>query len=152
MGRVSTHFAIASAMTALAAALIPPGALAHVTQLPRLITASRAAPAAVLPSAPEDCPTSADDKGFASAERLLADNREMAKLGRRPTGSEAQLRFIGWLEQQLRGVRGLKVGAVPYSINRWVEDGAALEAGGATVPISGAVPYAKAADGRGPLV
>src|SRR6185503_11110694 len=47
---------------------------------------------------------------------------------------------------------GLKVGSVPYSIDRWVEDGAALEAGGARVPISGAVPYAKAADGRGPLV
>ena len=76
----------------------------------------------------------------------------MAKLGRRPTGSAAQLRFIGWLEQQLRAVDGLKVGSVPYSIDRWVEDGAALEAGGARVPISGAVPYAKAADGRGPLV
>src|SRR4051794_6938700 len=76
----------------------------------------------------------------------------MAGFGRRPTGSANQNRFIAWLERRLRGIDGVEVGDIPYAVDRWAERGASLRAGGARVPISGAVPYAKAATASGPLL
>lgn len=144
---------VASIAVAVAWALCAGPAGAHMAKLPPYIVGDRSpAPAAVAPAAAAGCPDSADPAGFASTAQLLRDNRVMAGFGRRPTGSANQLRFIAWLEDRLRGIDGLQVGDVPYSVNRWAEQGAGLAAGGARVPISGAVPYAKAATGTGPLV
>src|SRR5260221_11862867 len=82
----------------------------------------------------------------------------MADLGRRPTGSAEHLHFIEWLERQLGAVPGMHMSAIPYDIHRWVDHGAAVEAGPSRdalrgVGISGALPHAAPApeDGaRGP--
>jgi hypothetical protein len=100
------------------------------------------------------CPTATDDATVESAEQLLADNRVMADLGRRPTGSPAQLRFIEWLEQSMGRLPGMQMGAIGYDINRWVDGGASLRAGGpgqalSSVPLSGAVPYGAPTPRRG---
>jgi hypothetical protein len=144
---------VASIVGALACALLAGPAAAHVAKLPPYIVGDRSGPpAAVIPAAAAGCPESADPAAFASTAQLLRDNRAMAGFGRRPTGSANQQRFIGWLEARLRAIDGVEVGAVPYTVDRWAEEGAALSAGGARVPISGAVPYAKPGAGSGPLV
>src|SRR5260221_6917311 len=71
----------------------------------------------------------------------------MADLGRRPTGSAEHLHFIEWLERQLGAVPGMHMSAIPYDIHRWVDHGAAVEAGPSRdalrdVAVSGAPPYA----------
>jgi len=153
VGRGRGHRPAALAVLAALACAIPATAGAHDLGLPPYIygDAGRAA-SAVAPAAAEGCPTAADPATFASKAQLLSDNGVMASLGRRPTGSAAQQRWIGWLERRLREVKGLDVGSVPYDIDRWAEGGAGLRAGGTEVPISGAVPYAKAATQSGPLV
>src|SRR3954469_7162048 len=121
-------------------------------KLPPYIVGDRSAPpAAVVPAAAPGCPDTADPQSFASTAQLLRENHAMAGFGRRPTGSPNQTRFIAWLEERLRGIDGVQVGDVPYTVDRWAERGASLRAGGARVAISGAVPYAKAAAGTGPL-
>jgi hypothetical protein len=115
---------------------------------------------ATVAAAPADCPTTTDDAALASAQELLADNRVMADLGRRPTGSPEQLRFIEWLEAGMGRLPGMQMGAIGYDIDRWIDGGATLRAASpgaplGLVPLSGAVPYAAATPRRGvtgPLV
>jgi hypothetical protein len=124
-----------------------------VAKLPPYIVGDRsAAPAAVVPRAAAGCPDRADPGALAGTARLLRDNRAMARFGRRPTGSANQQSFIAWLERRLRRIDGVQLGGVPYTVDRWAEQGAGLRAAGARVAISGAVPYAKAGTGTGPLV
>jgi hypothetical protein len=94
------------------------------------------------------CLRYSDPQTIEPASDLLRDNQVMADLGQRPTGSPAQMRFVEWLEQSMDRIPGIRLGAIPYKIDRWIEQGAGLAAGGpgqalTTVPISGAVPYAK---------
>jgi hypothetical protein len=100
------------------------------------------------------CPTTTDDATVESTEQLLADNKVMADLGERPTGSQAQLRFIEWLEQSMGRLPGMQMGAIGYDINRWVEGGASLQAAApgqkfTSLPLSGAVPYGAPTPRRG---
>jgi hypothetical protein len=89
------------------------------------------------------CPSTADAAGFASTARLLRDNRVMAGFGQRPSGSPNQGRFIAWLQERLARIPGMRLDSLPYAINRWDFDGAALSAGGAQVALAGPVPYAR---------
>jgi hypothetical protein len=143
---------VASIAVALGCALVVVPAGAHTPTLPPYIVGDRSGPpAAVIPAAAAGCPDSADPASFEDTATLLRENRVMADLGRRPTGSAQQLRFIAWLEDRLRAIAGVQVGDVPYAVDRWVERSARLTAGGQRVAISGAVPYAKAGTGTGPL-
>jgi len=125
-------------------ALAATSAHAHVLGVP----IGDAPPQLVVPDAAQGCPATTT---LESTDRLLADNRVMASFGRRPTGSPGQAHFVDWLERQLRAIGGLQVGSVPYTIDRWVERGATLSVGGARVPLSGAVPYARPGTVTAPL-
>ena len=130
---------------------------AHVVALPSYLYSHRdmtATPAAFAPRAAASCPTKTDPATFESTQQLLADNQVMSDFGRRPTGSVAQLKFVSWLERKLGALRDMQLGAVPYTVDRWVERGASLRAGAAgaplaRIPISGAVPYAHVTPNRG---
>jgi hypothetical protein len=137
--------ASASVCGALAA---PAGA--DMQPLPGFIYSPRDAatpPTLAVPAVPSSCPAATDDSAVESTDRLLADNRVMSGLGQRPTGSPAQNRFVDWLAAHMGRVPGMRMGSVGYSIDRWVDHGASLFAGGAgamaALPISGPVPYAK---------
>jgi hypothetical protein len=96
---------------------------------------------------------------FASTPDLLAWNRTMADFGERPTASRNHQRFVRWIAQRLRRLPGVQLRSIPYEINRWLEQGATLDAGADgsldPIPVSGAVPYAKptpAAGATGSLI
>ena len=144
--RMRATILIALLVALLAAA--PSGA--HQATLPPEVYSARTAavaPTAFAPRAAPSCPSSTDPGAFESAAQLLADNKVMSDFGRRPTGSRNQLRFVSWLERRMAEVPGMQLGAVPYTIKRWVERGASLRAGATAkkvqrIAISGAVPYA----------
>jgi hypothetical protein len=105
----------------------------------------------------DGCPTAADPAAFESADRLLADNQVQQGIGMRPTASPNQLRYIGWLERQLRALPGMQVGGVDYTVDRWLAKDQGLEVGSSArglrrLSVSGPVPYAKAGAATGPLV
>jgi hypothetical protein len=100
------------------------------------------------PAIAAGCPSTVQDDQFASVQRLLRDNRVMARIGERPSGSANQGKFISWLQQQFARIPGMRLDSIPFPINRWTETGAGLAAGGSsaslsTLPIAGSVPYAK---------
>jgi hypothetical protein len=143
-----------AAATSLAVASAPAGA--GLGPLP-IVSGPQADPA---PALPAQCPSTTQGAQFAGVRRLLKDNRVMAGLGERPSGSAAQGAFIAWLQLNLSAIPGMQLGSISYPINRWTETGASLAAGDTAtsvvdVPISGAVPYAlptSAAGATGQLV
>jgi hypothetical protein len=103
---------------------------------------------------PSSCPSTAAPDKFSTTGAMVSDNRFMASLGQRPTGSPAQNRFIGWLDRRMQALPGMRVSSVPFTINRWDEHGASLRAGRSAgalgaVRISGPVPYALPAKSGG---
>jgi hypothetical protein len=97
---------------------------------------------------PSSCPSSVDPAGFETTGRLLADNRVMARLGRRPTASPQHVRFVNWLAGAAGRIPGLRVESIPYTVDRWLERGARISAGPeagelSALPDAGAVPYSQ---------
>lgn len=94
-------------------------------------------------SLPADCPTRVDAARFASADRLWDLNTHLASYGPRPTASPSHQQYLDWLAGEMAAIPGAQSRSLPYTIDRWLPGEIALEAGGASVPVSGPVPYAK---------
>ncbi|NKE61317.1 hypothetical protein FXN61_32950 [Lentzea sp. PSKA42] len=93
-------------------------------------------PAAASP----DCPTSIDDRSFASASSLRALNATVAGFGLRATGSPAHQRLISWLERRVSRLPGMSVRSERFAIQRW-QPGPGFLVAGDVVPVAGAIPY-----------
>jgi hypothetical protein len=99
------------------------------------------------------CPVAPDPSALPDAASLKELNTFVAQLGVRPTGSPAQASYVAWIRSQLADVPGISMGEIPFTINRWSSDNAALRvrAGSRvlTLPIAGPVPYSKPTGRRG---
>jgi len=116
-----------------------------------LAAASRAQTAA--------CPTAPDPATLPDAAALEKMNKFVAGLGVRPTGSQAQVRYINWIRGQLKKIPGVTLSELQFPIDRWEAKQTKLQmvSGGHVVqlPVAGPIPYCAATDKKGvtaPLV
>jgi hypothetical protein len=101
------------------------------------------------------CPRAVDPSEFASAARLSEWTGVQARLGVRATANANHRRFVAWLERQMQAIPGVRMRSVGYRIRRWDHRGTSLVVGGASVPVAGPIPYARATGTggvTGPLV
>jgi hypothetical protein len=105
------------------------------------------------------CPIAPDPAALPDAAALRKMNGFVARLGLRPTGSDAHHRYVDWIRRRLRRIAGVTVTELPFPIDRWTAGRTKLVMTVAGrdvwVPVAGPVPYAAATDGRGvaaPLV
>jgi hypothetical protein len=98
------------------------------------------------------CPTAPDPAALPSAAQLKRMNAFVDRLGVRPTGSQAQARYIAWIRRQLRTIPGIQTRDLSFPINRWSSTQARLSmrVGRRTIklPIADAIPYSKATGGH----
>jgi hypothetical protein len=89
------------------------------------------------------CPRAVKGHSLASAKVLRKLNAAEASFGARPTASDNQNRFIRWLARKLKGIDGVRVRSLNYSIDRWQPRTTSLSADRAAVPLAGPIPYSK---------
>src|SRR3954447_17350157 len=111
--------------------------LSRALALAALVVALAAVPAASAPAPPplllpSSCPSATDPAKFDSTADLLAPNQRMQDYGGGPTGGAAQNEFVDWIESQLGAMPGMQIDSIPYTGNRWAEQGASLSAGADT--------------------
>jgi hypothetical protein len=102
-------------------------------------------------AAPTECPTSIDDRTFASAVSLRDLNAQMAGFGLRATGSPAHNRLISWLEHRVSRLPHMSVRSERFAIQRW-QPGPGFLVSGGVVPVAGAIPYSAPGLRSGELV
>ncbi|MGH3056055.1 MAG: hypothetical protein ACRDL7_13860, partial [Gaiellaceae bacterium] len=105
------------------------------------------------------CPTAPDPGALPDAAALKKLNKFVAGLGVRPTGSQAQVRYIKWIRGQLKKIRGVIVSELDFPIDRWEATKTKLEmiSGCHVVQlrVAGPIPYCAPTDKSGvtaPLV
>jgi hypothetical protein len=89
------------------------------------------------------CPRAVNPQAMAGAKALRKLNAAEASFGARPTASDNQNRFIGWLAKKLKAIDGVKVRSLTYTIDRWQPRVTGVSADGTTVPVAGPIPYSK---------
>jgi hypothetical protein len=101
----------------------------------------------------EPCPTAPDPAALPDAAALKAMNAFVARLGVRPTGSPAHVRYIDWIRRRLRKIPGVALSELDFPIGRWTAQRTKLtmSSGGKTVrlPVAGSIPYTAATGGNG---
>jgi hypothetical protein len=102
-------------------------------------------------TASSDCPTSIDDRSFASVSKLRELNATVAGFGVRSTGSPAHNRLISWLERRVSHLPGMSVRSEHIPIQRW-QPGPGLLLSGGAVPVAAAIPYSAPGLRSGELV
>lgn len=110
---------------------------------------------AVSSASAANCPRAVKGHMFASAKALQKLNAVENSFGARPTASDSQNQFIRWLARKLKGIDGVKVRSLYYTINRWQPRSTGLSADGAPMPVAGPIPYSKPTGAEGvtaPLV
>ena len=113
---------------------------------------------------PLQCTGVVDPNAFASARELKSMMRKIIGFGSRTTASRAHEKTIDYLEDQMRGVKGMQVRSDPYELLRWqptagwgdreLEKAGALFTPGPghsrrSIPAAGAVPYSLPTRARG---
>ena len=105
------------------------------------------------------CPTAPDPGALPDAPALREMNAFVADLGVRPTGSNAQVRYIEWIRHQLQKIPGVTLSKIEFPIDRWSARRTKLvmSSGGQAVrlPVAGPIPYSAPTGGTGvtaPLV
>lgn len=138
-------------------------------------TAAAGASAAPVASSAQgrSCPTTADQRAFASAAQLRRLVRRENRFGERFLASAAHNRTVDWIEDEVRAIDGFRVRSDPFRVWRWLPRTKARgrpgldlgRAGGLSVrrpdgstqqvPVAGAVRFSQPAGPRGrraPLV
>lgn len=99
------------------------------------------------------CPVAADPAALADAAALRKMNAFVDRLGVRPTGSPAHVRYIDYLRRRLRKIPGITLTEDAFPIERWSERRTklTLTSGGRTVKlaVAGPIPYAAPTAGSG---
>src|SRR4051812_38259250 len=107
---------------------------------------ARPAAAQGLPIATASCPLAPDASKLPDAAALRQMNSITAH-GPRPTGSLAQERYIAWIRDQLKGVDGIELSDLDYTISRFTPSSTKLKLRTGKrvthVAVAGPVPYAK---------
>ncbi len=100
-----------------------------------------------------------DETAFVSEATLQQWCDRIGGAGFRGTGTAAHEGIIEWVEQSLRAIPGITIGADEYEILRWqpiptgrLADAAALRVAGNTIAVAGVVPYTLPASNTAPLV
>src|SRR3954470_2420998 len=119
-----------------------------------LALAAPAHPAAAqgLPIPGSSCPVAPDAIKLPDAAALRQMNSITAH-GARPTGSLAQERYITWIRDQLKGVDGIELSDLDYTISRFTPSSTKLKLRTGKrvthIAVAGPVPYAKPTGKRG---
>jgi hypothetical protein len=112
--------------------------------LPLLALAAGLALPAAASAQETTCPARVDQSAFAGEAQLLRYAQQLEAFGPRPTGSAAHEQYIDWIEDELSAIPGLTTSELSYDIDRWDAGATTLSAGGADVPLAGAVPFSAA--------
>ena len=121
--------------------------------VPACSSTKRTGPAPGTSSTTGGCPSTPDAQAFASASDLRQMNEFVGGLGVRPTGSAAHGRYVDWIEQQARAIKGVQVSETPFTIDRWSDSHTSLHMNAASqsidLPVASAVSYAPATPAGG---
>jgi hypothetical protein len=128
---------------------VPGWSVAVVVSVCLGLVATTVGPMVSSPAAAAACPSTVDPGAFASADELRSLTKVMDDLGPRPTASPAQLEYIESIEAELADIGGFTMSALPEQIDRQLDRSAALSVGGVSLPVAGAVPYARPTGGGG---
>jgi len=104
-------------------------------------------------SAKAQCPIAPDPAALPDARELRKMNAFVARLGARPTGSPAHVRYLDWIRRGLKKIEGITVEETTFPIDRWTAGRTklVLTANGRSVglPVAGPIPYAKPTSASG---